>query len=194
MKILLEIAYMGSRYHGYQTQNNEALTIQRVLQNALEGFYGQKLKITGCSRTDAGVHAKQFFYTMEGAEGELCSTLPPDKIPLALRQHLPEDIATTFSAQPPYIRSQTRGASHLGVGADRYIVGCRITSVEPGSSADQGGMRLGDIITSFNNVPVRTFETLVKEIANVEPETTVPATVQRGEETIELEIAMQEWK
>jgi tRNA pseudouridine38-40 synthase len=30
---------------------------------------------------------------MEGAEGELCSTLPPDKIPLALRQHLPADIA-----------------------------------------------------------------------------------------------------
>ena len=93
MKILLEIAYMGSQYHGYQTQNNEALTVQRVLQNALEGFYGQKLKITGCSRTDAGVHAKQFFCTMEAAEGDLCSTLPPDKIPLALRQYLPEDVA-----------------------------------------------------------------------------------------------------
>ncbi len=90
MKILLEIAYMGSRYHGYQTQNNEALTIQRVLQNALEGFYGAPLKITGCSRTDAGVHAKQFFCTMEG---ELTSTLPPEKIPFALRPYLPEDIA-----------------------------------------------------------------------------------------------------
>lgn len=108
--------------------------------------------------------------------------------------NLPEDIATTFSAQPPYIRAQTRGASHLGVGADPNTVGCRITSVEPGSSADQAGMRPGDIITSFNNVPVRTFETLVKEIAEVEPETTVPATIQRGEETIELEITMQEWK
>lgn len=81
---------MGSRYHGYQTQNNEALTIQRVLQNALEGFFGVPLKITGCSRTDAGVHAKQFFCTMEG---EIRSTLPPEKIPLAMRQHLPSDIA-----------------------------------------------------------------------------------------------------
>lgn len=90
MKILLEIAYMGSRYHGYQTQNNEALTIQRVLQNALESFYGEPLKITGCSRTDAGVHAKQFYCTMEG---ELRSTLPPEKIPLAMRPYLPEDIA-----------------------------------------------------------------------------------------------------
>jgi tRNA pseudouridine38-40 synthase len=93
MKILLEIAYMGSRYHGYQTQNNEALTIQRVLQGALETFYNQPLKITGCSRTDAGVHAKQFFCTMEAAEGELRSTLPAEKIPLALRQYLPDDIA-----------------------------------------------------------------------------------------------------
>ena len=90
MKILLEIAYMGSRYHGYQTQNNEALTIQRVLQNALEEFFGVSLKITGCSRTDAGVHAKQFYCTMEG---EIHSTLPPEKIPLAMRPHLPEDIS-----------------------------------------------------------------------------------------------------
>ncbi|MBQ7325762.1 MAG: tRNA pseudouridine(38-40) synthase TruA, partial [Clostridia bacterium] len=81
MKILLEIAYMGSRYHGYQTQNNEALTIQRVLKGALEGVYGQKLKLTGWSRTDAGVHATHFFCTMEAAEGELRSTLPPEKIP-----------------------------------------------------------------------------------------------------------------
>lgn len=90
MKILLEIAYMGSRYHGYQTQNNEALTVQRVLQSALEGFYREKLLLTGCSRTDAGVHAKQFFCTVEG---ELHLSLPPEKIPLALRPYLPEDIA-----------------------------------------------------------------------------------------------------
>lgn len=90
MKILLEIAYMGSRYHGYQTQNNEALTVQRVLQTALEGFYGEKLLLTGCSRTDAGVHAKQFFCTVEGT---FPNSLPPEKIPFALRPYLPEDIA-----------------------------------------------------------------------------------------------------
>ena len=90
MKILLEIAYMGSRYHGYQTQNNEALTIQKVLQTTLENFYGEKLLLTGCSRTDAGVHAKQFFCTMEG---EFKKSVPPEKIPFALKQHLPSDIA-----------------------------------------------------------------------------------------------------
>ena len=71
---------MGSQYHGYQTQNNSALTIQRVLQTALEDFYGEKLSITGCSRTDAGVHAKQFFCTVEG---ELKKSVPPEKIPFA---------------------------------------------------------------------------------------------------------------
>ncbi len=98
MKILLEIAYMGTRYHGYQTQNNEALTVQRVLQNALESFYETPLKVTGCSRTDAGVHAKQFYCTVEG---DIRSTLPPAKIPFALRPSLPEDIAILSARAVP---------------------------------------------------------------------------------------------
>ena len=38
MKILLEIAYVGTRYHGFQVQNN-APSVQKTLQSALEGFF-----------------------------------------------------------------------------------------------------------------------------------------------------------
>lgn len=80
---------MGTRYHGYQTQDR-AVTVQSTLQGVLEGFYKVPLKVTGCSRTDAGVHAKQFFCTIEG---ELYESLPPERLPLALAPYLPDDIA-----------------------------------------------------------------------------------------------------
>ncbi len=89
MKLLLEIAYMGGRYHGYQTQDR-AVTVQSTLQGILETFYKTPLKVTGCSRTDAGVHAKQFYCTIEGA---LYESLPPERLPLALAPYLPDDIA-----------------------------------------------------------------------------------------------------
>lgn len=89
MKLLLEIAYMGGRYHGYQTQD-KAVTVQSTLQGILETFFKCPLKVTGCSRTDAGVHAKQFFCTIEG---ELYENLPPERLPLALAPFLPDDIA-----------------------------------------------------------------------------------------------------
>ena len=88
MKLLFEIAYLGCAYHGYQVQAN-APTVQGTLQKALEEFYGVSLMLTGCSRTDAGVHARSFFLTVEG---DLYENMPYDKIPLALAGFLPEDI------------------------------------------------------------------------------------------------------
>ena len=89
MKILLEIAYVGTLYHGFQVQNN-APSVQKTLQNALEGFFGKKLLLSGCSRTDSGVHAKQFFCTVEG---EIAETFPIEKLPIAASRFLPDDIA-----------------------------------------------------------------------------------------------------
>ena len=89
MKILLEIAYVGTRYHGFQVQNN-APSVQKTLQNALEAFFGKKLLLSGCSRTDSGVHAKQFFCT---AEGDIAETFPIEKLPIAASRFLPDDIA-----------------------------------------------------------------------------------------------------
>ncbi|MBI1823529.1 MAG: tRNA pseudouridine(38-40) synthase TruA [Nitrospirae bacterium] len=55
--IKLTIAYDGSRYHGWQTQPN-VVTIQEVLTHAIETITGgEKIRLTGAGRTDAGVHA-----------------------------------------------------------------------------------------------------------------------------------------
>ena len=88
-RILLKIAYDGTAYHGWQIQPN-AVTVQEVLQNSLEKVLGVKTGVTGCSRTDAGVHAKEFFAHLD------CDDPIPDTAFLkGLNSVLPPDIAVT---------------------------------------------------------------------------------------------------
>jgi tRNA pseudouridine38-40 synthase len=56
MRIKLTIAYDGTRYSGWQVQRN-ALSIQTLVQKALETVLRHPIKLTGAGRTDAGVHA-----------------------------------------------------------------------------------------------------------------------------------------
>lgn len=58
-RMLLTITYDGTAYHGWQVQPN-GVTVQETVQNALEELIGSRPPLTGCSRTDAGVHAKEF--------------------------------------------------------------------------------------------------------------------------------------
>jgi tRNA pseudouridine38-40 synthase len=60
-RYFLEVAYKGTRYSGFQIQDN-ASSIQQEVEKALEVFYRQRLALTGCSRTDGGVHALQNFF------------------------------------------------------------------------------------------------------------------------------------
>ncbi len=60
-RYFLELAYKGTRYSGFQVQEN-ANTIQQEIERALEIFFKQKISLTGSSRTDAGVHALQNFF------------------------------------------------------------------------------------------------------------------------------------
>ena len=56
---LLTISFMGSNYHGSQIQNN-AVTVQEILQKALYDVLSYKTDVKFCSRTDSGVHAFMF--------------------------------------------------------------------------------------------------------------------------------------
>jgi tRNA pseudouridine38-40 synthase len=56
----LKLTYNGAAYHGWQFQNN-AVTIQRVLEDALSMFLHDTISLTGCGRTDAGVHAHVYY-------------------------------------------------------------------------------------------------------------------------------------
>ena len=86
-RLLFEIAYQGTLYHGYQVQAN-ALTVAQVVQDAVEKVFGRRENITGCSRTDAGVHAEQYFFHMDTD-----SRIPTDAAVRALNVNLPGDIA-----------------------------------------------------------------------------------------------------
>ena len=86
-RILLTLRYDGTRYHGWQVQPN-AVTVQEVLQDAVERITGVRSGITGCSRTDAGVHAHMFCCAMDSD-----TPLRGDKLCKALNAVLPRDVA-----------------------------------------------------------------------------------------------------
>lgn len=89
--IKLTIQYDGTAYHGWQTQEN-AITVQEVLEKAIFGLTGAKNPVIGCSRTDTGVHAEKFVCNFKTE-----SKIPCDKFPYALNTKLPEDIVCLFA-------------------------------------------------------------------------------------------------
>lgn len=91
--IALRLSYDGSAYHGWQTQKTE-VTVQETLEAALSKICGHRVKVTGCGRTDAGVHALSYcanFHTD-------CS-IPIDRVPLAVNSRLPGDIAVSAACE-----------------------------------------------------------------------------------------------
>jgi tRNA pseudouridine38-40 synthase len=59
-RYFIALSYDGTTYHGWQTQPN-GITVQECLDKALSTYFRQEIVSLGCGRTDAGVHAKQFF-------------------------------------------------------------------------------------------------------------------------------------
>ena len=86
-RMLLTIAYDGTDYHGWQVQQN-ALTVQQVMQDSLERILGERPALTGCSRTDAGVHARKFCCHLDCADN-----IPDEAFLRGLNSVLPNDIA-----------------------------------------------------------------------------------------------------
>ena len=82
-KIALTIMYNGSRFHGWQVQNN-ARSVQGTLQDGLENILGFRPDVSGVSRTDSGVHANNYVCHIlkEGMN------IPPERLCAALNSHL----------------------------------------------------------------------------------------------------------
>ena len=60
MKFFIHLAYKGTNYHGWQRQPGLP-TVQETLEEALGKMLGRKINCIGCGRTDAGVHASQYY-------------------------------------------------------------------------------------------------------------------------------------
>ena len=88
-RVRLRISYDGTAYHGWQVQPN-AITVQEVINDALFKILGTKTNVTGCSRTDAGVHAREFYLHFDCDE-----KLPAEAFLRGLMSLLPNDISVT---------------------------------------------------------------------------------------------------
>lgn len=95
MRIKMVIEYDGSNYHGFQIQPN-AISIQETLEACLAQLTGETIRITAAGRTDAGVHAMGQVISFDTA-----STIPADRLCLALNRYLPDDIKALSSRQAP---------------------------------------------------------------------------------------------
>ncbi len=87
--IALFLTYEGTAYHGWQVQKRD-ISVGQTMEEAAAKIVGHPVKMTGCGRTDAGVHAKCYV-----ANFRTTSLIPVDRLPYAMNTHLPEDIVVT---------------------------------------------------------------------------------------------------
>jgi len=92
-RMALVLEYDGTNYFGFQWQAN-APSIQGAIENALEKLTGEKVKVSGSSRTDTGVHARAQVVSFDTR-----SALPIEAFVHGLNYHLPEDIAVKSAHQ-----------------------------------------------------------------------------------------------
>ncbi len=94
MKYFAKIKYLGTAFHGFQVQPDKR-TVQGELNEACNLVFGLPCKVTGCSRTDSGVHANEFCVKIENDGG----TIPPESLPLAIARFLPDDICLFYAKE-----------------------------------------------------------------------------------------------
>ncbi len=92
-RYFIELAYNGTAYHGWQIQPN-AITVQECLDKALSIYFRQPIASLGCGRTDAGVHAKEFYahFDLE----------IPEQAERAAKSVNPENAVTGINSLLPY--------------------------------------------------------------------------------------------
>ncbi len=108
-RVLLTVSYDGTGYSGWQRQQN-AMSVQQRLEEALQKALGQKVAVTGASRTDAGVHA-----LCQMVHFDTDSTIPDGKFPFVLNNLLPYDIRVTAARPVPcdfHARFSCRGKTY----------------------------------------------------------------------------------
>ncbi len=105
------IQYDGTRYDGWQRQDNTGSTIQGKLEHVLGEMVGHAVEIHGAGRTDAGVHARA-----QIAHCKLNTALSPREIRDYCNRYLPEDIAVTACDQ-----ADERFHARLNATGKRYV-------------------------------------------------------------------------
>lgn len=87
MNICLKISYLGGNYFGFQRQKNHK-TIQGVIEKTFFKIFKREINIIGCSRTDSGVHALDYYCNFHIED----FNVSPLNIKNAMNSNLPYDI------------------------------------------------------------------------------------------------------
>lgn len=95
MKKAFVMSYVGTGLHGWQRQKN-APTVQQYMEEAIYKLCGRETYVSGCGRTDAGVHAAYYV-----ASAELETNIPDGSLPTALNSQLPEQICVKKAVTVP---------------------------------------------------------------------------------------------
>jgi tRNA pseudouridine38-40 synthase len=66
-RYFIRLAYDGTNFCGWQKQSN-APTVQEFLEKAIKCILGEIEGVTGCGRTDTGVHATEFYAHFDAAK------------------------------------------------------------------------------------------------------------------------------
>ncbi|MCR5688694.1 MAG: tRNA pseudouridine(38-40) synthase TruA [Clostridiales bacterium] len=91
----LELSYDGTELHGWQWQEN-AVSVQNVLSDAVFSVTAEHPVIYGCGRTDAGVHAKGYVCSFTTESG-----VPTEKFVGALNNYLPDSVVVRSCEEAP---------------------------------------------------------------------------------------------
>jgi tRNA pseudouridine38-40 synthase len=86
MRYFAELSYRGTHYFGWQKQPKQ-ISVQETLEQAFSTILGTPIEVTGCGRTDTGVHAKQYFLHFD-FDGNF-----PEAFTRRINKFLPPDIA-----------------------------------------------------------------------------------------------------
>ncbi len=110
-KIALTLMYDGSSFCGWQVQKN-AVSVQSTLQDAIERAIGTRPDISGCSRTDSGVHANTYVCHLDAAG----ISLSPDALMMAINANVKGEISVYGAEYKPsdfHARYSCRGKEYV---------------------------------------------------------------------------------
>ena len=153
-KLLLKICYDGTNYCGWQVQPN-GISVQKIVCDALLDLLGTKTDVTGCSRTDAGVHANEFYCHFVTDNQKIdCSGFVG-----ALNTRLPDDISVLdcFEVDSDF-------HSRYNASAKRYIYKMYLSSIR-NPFLDKYALRIYkplniDVVNEFCNQVIGTHDFL----------------------------------
>lgn len=105
MRYFLHLSYKGTNYSGWQMQKNSP-SVQQTINEALEKLLGHHIASMGCGRTDAGVHAKDFYMHFDTDKEGIdkvnflfrLNCVLPDDITIFEMIEMPEKAHTRFDA------------------------------------------------------------------------------------------------